>query len=358
VFYNNVASHGGAIFMQYNTNEIHFSGDKFISNHATNNGGAVSFNGDYSITKITFNDCEFEGNAAQYDSAIHIDSDVSDILIDNCVFNNNEASGSGNVGFNYYTSDATIKNSNFTNNNCAVNGGAIQAYYAVSNITVDNCIFNSNQGAYGSAIAIHGSNDDFNIINSKFISNSGTYGAVYFKTSSNVYLYNNVFESNVASHGAAIYFDYQNTNNIKVVKCQFLDNQASVKGGAIGFGYTNTISVRTSTFDGNSAQSGGALYINQYSNKVKMFRSVFENNVATSHFGSVLCSDSVSATASHVHFLGSTLSSNSGTEMCDWTSYNMTDDGYTSYALVDSTGSAYYVKPLLGTLYIHIYNIK
>ncbi|MDL2271179.1 hypothetical protein LJC03_05175 [Methanobrevibacter sp. OttesenSCG-928-I08] len=171
-----------------------------------------------------------------------------------------------------------INNCNFTNSE---NSNSITSANA-NNITVDNCIFENNTGT---PIINIGNMD---ILNSKFINNTNLLkynddrvgGAIF--TSSSVYdfltldeaimnIINSTFTQNSANKGGALYIEHNATVNI--VNSNFTENYCegvTALGGAIyNSGHNTSIfNVRFENnhvpFDGFSKTKGGAIY-NTYS---------------------------------------------------------------------------------------------
>ncbi|MCR5026006.1 MAG: DUF11 domain-containing protein [Methanobrevibacter sp.] len=181
LFEGNSADRGGALTTHCSAN---IKNCTFISNSATDFGGALYSDKDSTSINLKVMDCDFESNTAAYGGAIKLDG--NQITIENCNINSNHASVDGGAVYinskilNIYVSD-------FIDNDAQHNGGAI--YVNGMSTTVQDSYFKSNV-----AIADPEVNDD------------GLGGAIYINGTSDQ-IKNNVFEYNVARNGSAIYYD-------------------------------------------------------------------------------------------------------------------------------------------------------
>jgi len=93
------------------------------------------------------------------------------------------------------------------------------------------------------------------------------------------------FSGNSATHGGAIYSD---SAYLTVAQSTFVNNTATVQGGAILANNFNpqTVEIIQSTFSGNSANSGGALYVER-GNLCSIVQSTFTGNSAANGGGIV-----------------------------------------------------------------------
>ena len=205
----------------------------------TNNGGAVVFNGDATVTN-----CNFTKNNANFGGALYFKRAA---VVNACNFADNSASYGGAVYFNG-NSRNTLDNCNFTNNAAYLSGGAVFFQYAGA---VNACIFSDNSASYG--------------------------GALYFYKNSNVS--NSSFSNNLAkAFGGAVYFAENTMGNLD--NCNFTDNTASTSGGAVYFKSGGSVS--DCNFNFNNASSGSAIYYYWPSSTKIISDSTFLNNRANS----------------------------------------------------------------------------
>ena len=178
-------------------------------------------------------------------------------------------------------SNITLKNMKFINAFSEFDGSAILSYRA--NLSIINCTFINNSAFNGGAIKFYG--DNATITDSTFINNQcESDGGSVLCEGSNLKITNTYFESNKAYNeygsgvGGAICI---NGDNGLIENSIFIKNYAR-NGGATEY---NTPSakgdkkIKNCTFISNSADFGGALYIN--SQNIIVSNCIFENNKGT-----------------------------------------------------------------------------
>jgi predicted outer membrane repeat protein len=152
--------------------------------------------------------------------------------------------------------NVTVTNSILSNNH-AFNyyGGAICLCHPNGTLTVRNSTFSGNVAPTGGAIWNWG---DATVINSTFFGNRSMEGGaihVYKK----IYLSGNTFYANEATSGSAVFVNL--SSEATIINSTFYNNQRSgskSKGGAI---YSKgTVNLSSSTFSGNGATEGGAIF--------------------------------------------------------------------------------------------------
>lgn len=162
------------------------------------------------------------GNATEAGGAIL--NIYGEILVYDCKFINNTAEAGGaiaNAGL------STIVNSQFENNHAEI-GGAIASVDSVLNVS-----------------------------GSKFINNSAVDGGGAIAATKEASISNSIFDNNTADQGGAIILG--EGNNFRVSDSNFTNNKANTFGGAIELNNTQT-TVEGSTFYGNTAKNGSAIY--------------------------------------------------------------------------------------------------
>ena len=208
--------------------------------------------------------------STDYDEAI-AQTDTEVLGADSATYSDlaNEISQSGNIKLthkNYtYTGGETITigeaNKVIDGNGAVIdmNGSTIRAFHVnasgvtIKNLTIKNANYN---GRDGGAIYFSSSATSGTVTNCNFTNNTAYVrgGAIYFENSGNVTNCN--FTDNIASIGGAVYF----WNVGEVTNCNFTGNTATYSGGAVYF--YDEGSVSNCNFTGSTAtySGGGAIY--------------------------------------------------------------------------------------------------
>ncbi len=202
----------------------------------------------------------FIENTAGNGGAIAVEN-VSFILTDN-LFVNNSATGSPKSGYGV--------------------GGAVMLKQSPTIVT--NCLLEGNQAFYGGAI---GGSGQFLVVNcSTFTQNKALFSKL--------------------SQGGAIYVQPQGETQSMILNSSFYNNSAATVSGAIGVVLSDEhFLVQGSTFQGNTAASGGAICCSP----IWITNSLFDANCATSGGGGALYfSGGVPINISFSHFMNNTAS--------------------------------------------------
>lgn len=270
-FTNNTASSsGGAIYIYYNV--IATLTDTTFENNNALYGGAIIINGG----NATFTRCEFNANSTNGSGALggalyirDYNEYISSVTFNNTSFTANSSDGTGGAIHIKDNSSMTINNCEFIDNASSTNGGAIYAQ-ATATVNIDDSTFTNNTALYGGSI--YGvANVDINVNDSSFINNSSTStnddaggGAIYIigtSTSSRATLdiINSTFIGNTAKNGGAIYMKFVNCNTQSII---LSSNSATSNAGAM-YIHTSTLDIKSITATGNSASLGGVFYVNR-----------------------------------------------------------------------------------------------
>ena len=244
-FKNNSSVDGGALYVNHASAEVELKDTEFISNKATNNGGAV-----YSKGILKTSDTEFNNNSAKVGGAAYIIGGT--------------ASFNGTAG-----SESAI----FSGNTATGSGGAIHIATPGKVSTVAGYIFSGNRANTGGAIEVTGASAQIteSITNCKFIQNtaSSTGGAIRNNgaTSATLIVKGCEFESNTGSTGGAIW-----TNRpLKITGEGLFKNNTATStnetenGGAIyiaGGTSVKTVDIVDQTFQNNNAANVGSAVCN------------------------------------------------------------------------------------------------
>ena len=181
--------------------------------------------------------CTFTWNAAYLGGAIYGLNSYP--YISNCTFVKNSA--------NYYYYDLSPSGGT---------GGAICNNQ--SSPIISNCRFIENLGSSGAGIYNYNDSNSV-VVNCLFARNNANVakgGAVLNMTSCLVLTDCNFCENYAVIRGGAI---ENNFSNLELENCIFASNQTANFGGALYNGGSSALSVVHSTFNGNSAPSGGAI---------------------------------------------------------------------------------------------------
>jgi predicted outer membrane repeat protein len=152
--------------------------------------------------------------------------------------------------------NVTVTNSILSNNH-AFNyyGGAICLCHPHGTLTVRNSTFSGNVAPNGGAIWNWG---NATVINSTFSGNRSMEGGA-IHVYATIYLSGNTFYANEATSGSAVFVNF--STEATIINSTFYNNQRSgskSKGGAI---YSKgTVNLSSSTFSGNGATEGGAIF--------------------------------------------------------------------------------------------------
>ena len=261
-FISNSAEYGGGIYLNGKSANTNISNTKFKFNNAVKNGGAIDCN----ATQMNLTNTLFESNyAGEYGAAL-------------C----REANATGGHG----------KNNTFISNHAGISGAAL-AWLNVENININNYTFIDNTAERsGGAIYISDGSDNCVIFNSTFKGNHLTnmteyhYGGAIDCVGDNLTVNMSSFENNGANTGGAIYVG-TGSSQAHILASNFTSNYAYADGGAIGL-KADTLIINESIFKSNTAiGSGGAVYVGGIGENNTIHYSVFEDNQAGNHGGAI-----------------------------------------------------------------------
>ena len=316
-FISNSAEYGGGIYLNGKSANTNISNTKFKFNNAVKNGGAIDCN----ATQMNLTNTLFESNyAGEYGAALCREANatgghgknntfisnhagisgaalawlgVDNIHINNYTFTNNTADRSGGAIYISKGSDncvifnSTFKGNHLTNMTEYHNGGAIDC--VGDNLTVNMSSFENNGANTGGAIYVGVGSSQAHILASNFTSNYAYAdgGAIGLKADTLI-INESIFKSNTAiGSGGAVYVGGIGENNT-IHYSVFEDNQAGNHGGAIDW-LAKAGEIIHSNFTKNSAEYGGAVYLNGVSSKSRISDVIFKENTATENGGAIDC---------------------------------------------------------------------
>jgi predicted outer membrane repeat protein len=194
--------------------------------------------------------------------------DSSPIVVD-CVFLRNSTATEGGGLRQEGNSKPTSTRCTFTANWATRLGGAI---YTEAGVVLTDCVFTDNQaGIGGGAICNQGGQPV--LTGCTFTRNAAKTGGAIYHPSGTLWATNCTFTGNSGDDGGAALL----SGHADIAECQFNDNHAKSKGGALFSGTVTGRTVRQCVFAGNSAQAGGAIY--GFGGAV-FSNCLFENNIA------------------------------------------------------------------------------
>ncbi len=261
--------------------QAELTNNKFIENHSQAEGGAAFLEN----AEVSFVDSTFEKNTAgSRGGAIYGDGNSS-IKVTNSHFVQNSANTGGAIYADY---DFKVSSSEFEDNKSSEHGGAI---FAKRSFEITDVTFKHNQSTKdGGAIAFD---------NYGFKDTNGDYQGWKEEDGVSRAITKSEFVNNEAANGGAVAVKVE-TDFYAVPtmfdEVTFTDNSATGKGGAILA--EDDITVKNSTFGGNSADKGGALFVDLTAN-VTLQDVVFTSNKAEASGGAIFVE-----TGSRVTFTG------------------------------------------------------
>jgi predicted outer membrane repeat protein len=232
----------------------------------------------FATGKALFSSSRFESNTAQQrGGAINL-ATLQPVDIRDCLFLNNsiyEDIGGAVLGVN----NMVFTNCSFISNSASSSGGAVAVVGGT--LTVTDCRFTGNRAFSAGAIMSYLSTFTTitaSIFDSNFALDSG--GAFYGFPRSVAVISNSTFIGNRANAGAALY----TKSNVTVTDCVF-DRQAAVTvGAAIEGSDGSDVTVSNTTFTYGTATSGAAIYS---VNKLSVANCTFDNHKATVAGGAI-----------------------------------------------------------------------
>jgi predicted outer membrane repeat protein len=234
--FNTSEGSGGAIYAAGDVSVNGFS--EFIDNLAGGEGGAIDALGNVALYDITFTGNEAGADGGAIDAGNSIIEGSGAVTVYRSTFTDNNAglSGSGDGGAINSRGDVSVlQPSSFVGNTTSDDGGAIDADYSVY---VEKSTFTSNEaGDDGGAISAANGVDSWS---SSFSSNIAVDegGAIQNASSGNnglVWVESSTFEGNQADLGGAVFGE---NLGVRSVNSTYFSNAAVTDGGAI---YAETV---------------------------------------------------------------------------------------------------------------------
>ena len=258
---------GGVIYN--GSGALDLQGGNFSGNHAGGNGGVI-YNGSGSLT---IQGGEFSDNYAGGDGGVVYNASGAGAMnIAGGVFTGNHAGGNGGVVYNASAEGMTVFAA-FSDNHAA-NGGAIYNTAGILNI---GGIFIGNYAETGDGGAIYNESAAGMTVSAEFADNYATNGGAIYNKNGTLAISGGSFEENEArsGNGGAIY--HGGAGSLTIDGTRLTDNAAAVEGGAV-FSGNGALNVKNSTFSGNEAVMGAAIFSRGFAT---MDHVVFSGNRAS-----------------------------------------------------------------------------
>ena len=305
------------------------------------------------VTNVVIKNVNFINGVRNCGAAIHAYNGANNLIVDNCTFKNNKAT-TDNVGgaIVITANNCKVTNCYFEKNVAPTSGGAIRLE-GDSN-TIANCVFKENKATASLGGAINALGHSNKITDNTFIKNvAGRDGGAICIEGTHVedmgiknVISNNVFDSNkinIAStkeggHGGAISMAGE---NCEISYNNFTNNDGGDIGGAIRWnGASGTMgSIIGNNFKGNTAKSGGAIYI--AGNKITISKNKFADNKVTTGAGGAINIKGDSAVISENEITGSSTKAHGGAIYIEGKSTQLKNNTISKCTAGDNGGGAY-----------------
>ena len=319
---NSATVNGGAIYNNGSSLSV-ADGGVFTGNHATENGGAIYNDGNGSLTiqggefsrnytdsgdgGVIYNGSgaldiqggNFSGNHAAGDGGV-IYNGSGALTIQSGEFSDNYTGGDGGVVYNASGAGAmNVAGGFFTGNYAGGNGGAVYnasaegmtvfaafggnhaanggAIYNTAGILNIGGMFIGNYAETGDGGAIYNESAAGMTVAADFTDNNAANGGAIYNKNGTLAISGGSFEANEArnGNGGAIY--HGGAGSLTIDGTRLIGNSAAVQGGAV-FSGNGALNVKNSTFTGNMAVAGAAIFSGGFAT---MDHVVFSGNQAS-----------------------------------------------------------------------------
>ena len=273
-----ISSNGGAIYSEGRINICNSLLVNNTVNAAYSRGGTL-----YSMRSITVTNCSIINSFADgYGGAIYgMNVNINDSILSNTISN----SAGGAV---YSATNVAMVNSSF--NNCSANVGNSGAVYCTTFIKAINCTITDSSVSVSNGGALYSGND-VTVINctiGECSAVNGKGGAIYSSSSQShtihVVLSKSSFNNNSATSGGVLYTDSRYHYNMEFSDSTFMFTEAlgSITGGGVACNRNTTLSITNCTFNENTAATDGGVLDLNYSS-MSIARSLKTQLVVTMH---------------------------------------------------------------------------
>ena len=331
----NTAGYGGAVSINGVT--LTTNNATFKNNTATVRGGAGDFT---TVGQVTGNlkatGGLFEGNQAPLGGAVSVRNYCTTEFIGTELKNNmstdantsNAKTVGGGAIYGHTYSKVILSGANLNGNNSKKYGGAIMINAGTLTVKDNTTITDNTADTHGAAMYLYGATTtvtDTTISDNEavwqgtvYIASSGTAkfenitaegnkanqgGLFCLCDSITVELKNVTAKNNTAKAEGGVIYHYAWGGKLDIINCDFTQNTAATKGGAIWAGAKAPLTVDGGTLKGNTAKMGGAIYADtsvmggnpSAANVTVKNGTVFDANIATGGMGgAIMIADSTS----------------------------------------------------------------
>ena len=332
----NTAGYGGAVSINGVT--LTANNATFKNNIATVRGGACDFT---TVGEVTGNlkatGGLFESNEAPYGGAVAVRNYCTTEFIGTELKNNKStdlnASNSKTVGggaiYGHTYSKVILSGAKLDGNTSKKYGGAVMVNGGTLTVKDNTVITNSVADTHGAAMYLYGATTT--VTDATLSDNEAVWqGTVYIASSGTARFENVLAERNKANQGGVfclcdsitvelknvtakgntakaeggVIYHYAWGGKLDITDCNFTENTAATKGGALWAGAKSPVTISGGTFKSNSAVRGGAIYAdtsvmggNPSAAKVTVQNgTVFDSNIASGgEGGAIMIADGTSA---------------------------------------------------------------
>jgi hypothetical protein len=246
---NRAHGFGGAVYLEYSNTVMRHCA--FVENWAGNRGGAISL----CRSVAALRDVGFKGNVGRLGGgAIHISRSTP--FIRDCRFYSNRAAYGGGGACGDLLGGAFFEGCLFHRNTAPEYGGAF--FMEGSSPICVGCRFYENEAEVGGAIRLMQGNAIFEAC--EFVGNvaEDEGGAVEAELVGSLDFHGCRLERNTSDVGGAVRVE---RSSLTVAGCSFVDNVASLAGGAVACWNDSKAEIGSSLFSGNHGGFlGGAVY--------------------------------------------------------------------------------------------------
>lgn len=258
---------GGVVYN--GSGALDIQGGVFSGNHAAGSGGVI-YNGSGALT---IQSGEFSGNYAGGDGGVVYNASGAGAMnVAGGVFAGNYAGGNGGAVYNASAEGMTVFAA--FGGNHAANGGAIYNTAGILNI---GGMFIGNYAETGDGGAIYNESAAGMTVAADFAGNYAANGGAIYNKNGTLAISGGSFEANEArnGNGGAIY--HGGAGSLTIDGTRLIGNSAAVQGGAV-FSGNGALNVKNSTFTGNMAVAGAAIFSGGFAT---MDHVVFSGNQAS-----------------------------------------------------------------------------
>ena len=310
-----LASYGGAF---YNDGILSVNNSALTDNSAYSGGGVVFADTAASATSISNSIVTASSSAVGYGGVLYVES--GSITLSGDIITGSNSYYNGGVLYDDESGNTvgavTINDSTISNNEAYYDYGGALYLYDAGALTITGSTFANNvlDYYYGGAI-FDETSGELTVSGSTFDSNASGgydgYGGAIETDGTDLSVSGSTFEGNIANYGGAIYVYGSSATAVEsITTSTFSNNKGSgyyYYGGAI-YDAEGDLQISASTFDGNVAgYYGGALYY-QSADGLYLVNDTFDGNVANS--GGAIYLDEA-ATTGTISLLNDTITRNS-----------------------------------------------